>query len=113
MPHATWRAQDAYERARRLLTDHLSELHALAGALIERETMSGEQIKELLTDMRKAGTTTTTATLKGTETALGPSTAGAAAAVVAAVVPAGASQLSAVAGKTAAKAKAVAGAGAG
>lgn len=40
--------QEAYDRAKKLLQAHANELHALAAALIERETLSGEQIKALL-----------------------------------------------------------------
>jgi ATP-dependent metalloprotease len=40
--------QEAYERSSTLLKKHAIELHALASALIEHETLSGEQIKELL-----------------------------------------------------------------
>jgi len=37
-------------RARELLTKHLDQLHTLAGALLEYETLSGEEIKKLLDD---------------------------------------------------------------
>jgi len=39
---------DAYERARRLLQRHETELHLIAKTLLERETMSGKEINELL-----------------------------------------------------------------
>jgi hypothetical protein len=52
--------QAAYNRARKVLTDHLPELHALAGALIEKETLSGEQITELLSNLQKGATVSTT-----------------------------------------------------
>lgn len=35
-------------RARQLLTEHLDQLHTLAGALLEFETLSGDEIKALL-----------------------------------------------------------------
>ena len=40
--------QTAYERAKTVLKQHDKDLHKLASALLERETMSGNQIKELL-----------------------------------------------------------------
>ena len=36
------------ERARQLLTDHVDQLHTLAGALLEYETLSGDEIKRLI-----------------------------------------------------------------
>ncbi|MEH3046220.1 ATP-dependent zinc metalloprotease FtsH [Sphingomonas adhaesiva] len=35
-------------RAKQLLTDHVDQLHLLAGALLEYETLSGEEIKRLI-----------------------------------------------------------------
>jgi len=56
-------------RAKQLLTDHIDQLHLLAGALLEYETLSGDEIKKLIageeigridsgpkTDMPRAGT---------------------------------------------------------
>lgn len=40
--------QAAYARARHILAKHQGELHALAGELLEKETLSGDQIKLLL-----------------------------------------------------------------
>jgi len=37
-----------YERAKHLLSEHVGELHALAGALLEYETLSGEEIRAVL-----------------------------------------------------------------
>ena len=37
-----------YERAKHLLSEHVSELHALANALLEYETLSGEEIRTVL-----------------------------------------------------------------
>jgi len=37
-----------YDRAKQLLSDHLDQLHLLANALLEFETLSGEEIKTLL-----------------------------------------------------------------
>jgi len=41
---------DGYNKAKELLTKHLDDLHLLAKALMEYETLSGEQIKDLLTN---------------------------------------------------------------
>lgn len=38
------------KRARDVLTEHIDQLHQLAGALLEYETLSGEEIKKLLSD---------------------------------------------------------------
>jgi len=38
----------AYEHARKLLTDNLEQLHALAKALLEFETLSGDEIRAIL-----------------------------------------------------------------
>eukprot|EP00887_Chlorella_sp_A99_P002593 scaffold6.g2593.t1 len=42
----------AYERARRVLRAHEAELHALAEELLDKETLSGSQILELLSGVR-------------------------------------------------------------
>ncbi|MBX3594973.1 ATP-dependent zinc metalloprotease FtsH [Sphingomonas sp.] len=38
------------KRARDVLTEHIDQLHTLAGALLEYETLSGDEIKKLLAD---------------------------------------------------------------
>lgn len=38
----------AYERAKKLLKTHEADLHALAKELLEKETLSGHDITELL-----------------------------------------------------------------
>src|SRR3546814_20636977 len=38
----------AYEDARRILTECIDDLHALAKGLLEYETLSGDEIKDLL-----------------------------------------------------------------
>jgi len=38
--------EGAYDRAKQLLSDHVDELHALAAALLEYETLTGEEIKK-------------------------------------------------------------------
>ena len=40
--------KNAYTRARRILTQHERDLHTLAKELLDKETLSGEQIKKLL-----------------------------------------------------------------
>lgn len=40
--------EEAHERARAMLKEHLEELHSLAKGLLEYETLSGEEIKRLL-----------------------------------------------------------------
>ncbi|KQM96650.1 MULTISPECIES: ATP-dependent zinc metalloprotease FtsH [unclassified Sphingomonas] len=56
-------------RARQLLTDHVDQLHLLAGALLEYETLSGDEIKRLIageTIDRDIGTPTTPLSAGGT-----------------------------------------------
>jgi cell division protease FtsH len=44
---------DAYAKASNLIKDNLEALHQLAGALLEKETLDGKQIEEILVHMRK------------------------------------------------------------
>ena len=39
---------EAYDRARKTLTDHIDELHAIAKGLLEYESLSGDEINSLL-----------------------------------------------------------------
>lgn len=39
---------EAYERAKKILTDNIDELHKLAEAVLEYETLSGDEINEIL-----------------------------------------------------------------
>ena len=39
---------EAYETARRLLTEHMDELHKVAGVLMEREKISGDEFTTLM-----------------------------------------------------------------
>ena len=39
---------EAYETARRILTEHMEELHKVAGVLIEREKISGADFNTLM-----------------------------------------------------------------
>jgi cell division protease FtsH len=40
--------EDAYGEARRILTDHIDDLHRIANALLEYETLSGDEIRGLM-----------------------------------------------------------------
>ena len=42
--------EQGYNRAKDILTQNIAELHLLAKMLIEHETLSGQQIKNLLSD---------------------------------------------------------------
>ena len=44
---------EAYERARKLLQSHEKELHLLAKTLLDKETLSGKEINELLNPKAK------------------------------------------------------------
>ncbi|NIJ65592.1 MULTISPECIES: ATP-dependent zinc metalloprotease FtsH [Sphingomonas] len=58
------------ERARQLLTDHIDQLHTIAQALLEYETLTGEEIKRLIAgeDLGRPdpGTTTRPVSVAGT-----------------------------------------------
>lgn len=45
----------AYARAKHVLRQHEKELHALAQELIDKETLTGQQIKELLAQVNGGG----------------------------------------------------------
>jgi cell division protease FtsH len=40
--------QSAHEKAQKILTDNLDQLHAIAKALLEYETLSGDEIKAIM-----------------------------------------------------------------
>jgi cell division protease FtsH len=40
--------EEGYDQAKTLLTDHIDQLHALAQALLEYETLTGEEIKSVI-----------------------------------------------------------------
>ncbi len=40
--------EDCYQRAKQLLTDHSDELRAVVAALLERETLSGDQVRAIM-----------------------------------------------------------------
>ena len=49
-----------YDRAKQLLTDHIDQLHAIAGALLEYETLTGDEIRKVMDGGTiDRGTTTT------------------------------------------------------
>lgn len=45
--------QGAYDRARSILTSNESELHALAGELLEKETLGGDQIRVIMKQVQE------------------------------------------------------------
>ncbi len=51
----------AYERAQAVLRQNEHELHALAKQLLEQESLTGTQIKELLENLKKQTPSTGTA----------------------------------------------------
>ncbi|KAL8522228.1 hypothetical protein ACS0TY_012390 [Phlomoides rotata] len=89
----------AYNNAKTILTTHSNELHALANALLEKETLSGNQIKALITQLNSKETQQQQVVATQTNTAP-PSTPNAAASAAAAAAAAAAT--------AAAKAKGVA-----
>ncbi|MBR0552918.1 ATP-dependent zinc metalloprotease FtsH [Stakelama marina] len=40
--------EDGYQRAKEVLTEHIDQLHLLAGAMLDYETLSGDEIKRLI-----------------------------------------------------------------
>ena len=52
--------QGAYENAKYILTTNEEELHLLAKALLEHETLTGKQIKEMLANSKKSMSPTMT-----------------------------------------------------
>lgn len=60
----------AYSRAKQVLRQHEKELHALAQELIDKETLTGQQIQELLA--RVNGGVAVTASAKGRRSAAAP-----------------------------------------
>ena len=42
--------EEAYEDCRKLLEDNIDKLHAIAEALIEKETLDGDELQEILGD---------------------------------------------------------------
>jgi ATP-dependent Zn protease len=47
--------QGAYDRARSILMANLGELHALADELLDKETLSGDQIRVIMGQVRSMG----------------------------------------------------------
>jgi ATP-dependent metalloprotease len=95
----------AYNNAKTILVTHNKELHALANALLEHETLSGAQIKKLLAQVEGTGQQEAPQEIvEAPQNASPTSTAAAAASAAAAAAAAAAAQ-------AAAKAKGVAGIG--
>jgi ATP-dependent metalloprotease len=95
--------ENAYNNAKTILTKHNKELHALANALLEHETLTGAQIKNILAQLnnKQQQEHSIEAPQKTTATPASPASSAATAAAAAA----------AVAQQAAAKAKGVAGIG--
>jgi cell division protease FtsH len=49
-----------YDRAKQLLTEHIDQLHAIAGALLEYETLTGDEIRKVMDGGTIDRSTTTT-----------------------------------------------------
>ncbi len=45
---------DCYERAKKIIMNHLDLLHKLAGALLERESLTGEEVDQIIAEGAKA-----------------------------------------------------------
>uniref|UniRef100_A0A453EY45 AAA+ ATPase domain-containing protein n=1 Tax=Aegilops tauschii subsp. strangulata TaxID=200361 RepID=A0A453EY45_AEGTS len=90
--------EKAYNNAKAILTKHNKELHALANALLEHETMSGTQIKNLLAQVDNKQPQGHAVEAPQKTPASPPSPAAAAAAVAAAAAQQAAAQAKGVAG---------------
>lgn len=71
--------QRAYDNAKSILMAHMDELHSLAGALLEEETLTGAQINSLLVKRKKTGTNSVPSSIPSPVTATAAATAQAAA----------------------------------
>jgi len=62
--------QEAYETVKMTLSQHQEELHSLASALLEKETLTGEEVKTIIQSIEKqrASRPTTTPTMTPTTT---------------------------------------------
>jgi hypothetical protein len=80
--------QGAYARAKHILTTHEPELHAVAAELLDKETLSGEQIQDLMHSVKqglwKGAGGMVSAVTKGAEGVAAQAKKGAAAAAAAA-----------------------------
>jgi cell division protease FtsH len=64
--------EQGLERARQILTDHVDQLHLIANALLELETLTGEEIKRLIAgeEIDRPDTSATTAVLPNSGTSI-------------------------------------------
>src|SRR3546814_15783353 len=46
--------EDGYDRAKQVLTDNIGQLHSLANALLEFETLTGDEIKRVIAEIGRA-----------------------------------------------------------
>ncbi|CAM6129616.1 unnamed protein product [Calypogeia fissa] len=82
--------QNAYENAKHILTTRQKELHTLANALLERETLTGSQIKALLANVSSPTPISVPMTTVQSASSAAASAAGAAGAAAAAAAAAAA-----------------------
>jgi len=73
--------QKAYENAKNILTIHQKELHVLASHLIEHETLTGAQIKTLLSQVNEKTSWSARPSVTASSAAVAATTAKTAAAV--------------------------------
>ncbi|XP_072988918.1 ATP-dependent zinc metalloprotease FTSH 5, mitochondrial [Typha latifolia] len=100
--------EKAYNNAKTILTTHNKELHALANALLEHETLTGAQIKKLLAQLNNHQLQQQLQVVEAPQTAPSTPSTPSAAAQAAAAAAAAAQAAASAAAEAAAKAKGVA-----